>query len=92
MVALGQLVSLVERAPVHLAAHGLDAAPFARIFGHVGVPVVGEALRLLWAVGAAQDALLAGSDGPGNSGRIRAQQQHKRERVTEFQHVGILDK
>ncbi|UXA51139.1 hypothetical protein M0D44_11725 [Xanthomonas prunicola] len=75
-----------------MAAHGFDAAPFACIFGNVGVPVVGEALRLRRAVGAAQDALLAGSDRPGNSGRTGAQQQHKRERVTEFQHVGILDK
>nr|WP_228738825.1 hypothetical protein [Xanthomonas euvesicatoria] len=75
-----------------MAAHGLDAAPFAGIFGNDTVPVVSEALRLLRAVGAAQDALLADSDGPGNSGRIRAQQQHKRERITEFQHVGILDK
>ncbi|MEF9419484.1 hypothetical protein [Xanthomonas citri] len=91
MVALGQLVSLVERAPVHLAAHGFDAAPFARIFGNVGVPVVGEALRLPWAVSAAQDALLAGSDRPGDSGRTSAQQQRKRERITEFHHVGILD-
>ncbi|KKY06906.1 hypothetical protein NZ02_24135, partial [Xanthomonas phaseoli pv. phaseoli] len=54
MVALGQLIGLVERAPIHLAAHRFDAAPFARIFGNGGVPVVGEALRLLWAVGAAQ--------------------------------------
>ncbi|MDI9070981.1 hypothetical protein PYX09_12115 [Xanthomonas oryzae pv. oryzae] len=75
-----------------MAAHGFDAAPFAGIFGNVGVPVVGEALRLLWAVGAAQNASFAGSDRPGNSGRTSAQQQHKRERVTEFQHVGILDK
>ncbi|OQP73583.1 hypothetical protein IB69_015225 [Xanthomonas citri] len=92
MVALGQLIGLVERAPIHLAAHRFDAAPFARIFGNSGIPVVGEALRLLWAVGAAQGALLAGSDRPGNSGRTSAQQQHKREWVTKFQHVCILDK
>nr|WP_227479792.1 hypothetical protein [Xanthomonas vasicola] len=82
MVAFGQLVGLVKRAPVHLAAHGFDAAPFAGIFWNVAIPVIGEILRLRRTVIAAQDALLAGSDGPGNSGRTGAQQQHKRERVT----------
>ncbi|UXA63323.1 hypothetical protein M0D46_08935 [Xanthomonas prunicola] len=82
MVALGQLVSLVERAPVHLAAHGFDAAPFACIFGNVAVPVIGETLRLRRAVGAAKNALLASSDGPGNGGRTCAQQQHERKRIT----------
>nr|WP_228736354.1 MULTISPECIES: hypothetical protein [Xanthomonas] len=75
-----------------MAAHGFDAAPFAGIFWNVAIPVIGEILRLRRTVFAAQDALLAGSDRSCNSGRTRAQQQHKRERVTEFQHVGILGK
>nr|WP_242629295.1 hypothetical protein [Xanthomonas oryzae] len=91
MIEFGQLVGLVDRAPVHLAAHGFDAGPFAAIFWNVAIPVIGEILRLRRTVFAAQDALLAGSDRSGSSGRTSAQQQHKRERVTEFQHVVILD-
>nr|WP_241148101.1 hypothetical protein [Xanthomonas axonopodis] len=75
-----------------MASHGFHAAPFACIFWNVAIPVIGEILRLRRTVFAAQDALLAGSDRRGSSGRTSTQQQHKREWVTEFQHVCILDK